>query len=79
MFCSEVLDSNNPLAAFSEGIINFYNHYYKDEHASVWCKYHVEKYDDGTPYMTKHRPVFAEQSQAFMNYYEIYQTDLRST
>jgi len=65
MSCSEVLDSDNPLTAFSEGIMNFYNHYCKDEHASEWCKYHVEKYDDGTPYSTKHRLVCAEQAQAF--------------
>ena len=32
--CSEVLDSNNPLAAFSEGVMNFYNHYCKDKHDS---------------------------------------------
>ena len=36
MSCSDVLDSDNPLATFSEGIMNFYNHYCKDEHASVW-------------------------------------------
>ena len=70
MSCSEVLDSDNPLAAFSEGVMNFYNHYCKDEHASVWCKYHVETNDDGTPYSTKHRLMCAEQSQAF---YELLQ------
>ena len=70
MSCSEVLDSDNPLSAFSEGIMNFYSHYCQDKHDSVWCKYHVEINDDGTPYSTKHKLVCTEQSQAF---YELLQ------
>ena len=67
MSCSEVLDNDNPLTAFSESIMNFYNHYFKDEHTSEWRKYHVEKYNDSTPYSTKHchRLACAEQAQAF--------------
>jgi len=37
---------------------------------SEWCRYHVEKNDEGTPYSMKHRVVCAEQSQAF---YELLQ------
>ena len=61
MSCTKVLDSDNFLATFSEGVMNFYDHCCKDKHASVWCKYCVEKNDD----RTQHKRVCAEQSQAF--------------
>ena len=67
MSCLEVLDSDNPLAAFSEGVMNFYNHYCKDKHDSVWCKYHIEMNDDGTSYSTKHKLYVLSNPKLFMS------------
>ena len=38
-----VYDSDDPYAAFSEGIINFLHHYCHDDHSSPWC-HHAEVY-----------------------------------
>ena len=41
MSCEEVLEDDNPLEAFSKGLLNFYSHYCMDKHDSPWCKFHA--------------------------------------
>ena len=42
LIASEVVqESEDPYSAFSEGILNFYQHYCLDIHTSSWC--HHEK------------------------------------
>ena len=59
MSCAEALE------AFSEGLLNFYNHYCKDLHASEWCKFHSKTNDDGSQYTTKSPLLCPVQSEAF--------------
>ena len=46
--CEEVLEGNNLLEAFSMGLLNFHNHYCKDQHDSPWCKFQSKINDDGS-------------------------------
>ena len=65
MSCAEVLEHDQPLEAFSAGLLNFYNHYFKDLHDSVWCQFHLRINDDGSLYTTK-SPLFCSvQFKAF--------------
>ena len=65
MSCAEVLEHDEPLEAFSAGLLNFYNHYCKDLHDSVWCQFHSKTNDDGSRYTTKSPLLCPVQSEAF--------------
>ena len=39
---TDVVAADDPLSAFSEALMNFYDHYCRDEHSSKWCQYHAE-------------------------------------
>ena len=65
MSCAEVLEHDQPLQAFSAGLLNFYNHYCKDLHDSVWCQFHSKTNDDGSRYTTKSPLLCPVQSEAF--------------
>lgn len=58
-----VLESEDPHASFSDGLMNFYFHYCYNDHTSTWC-YH-EKEKDGKPYTTKHYFSCKAQADAF--------------
>ena len=38
----DVVAADDPLSAFSEALMNFYDHYCRDEYSSKWCQYHSE-------------------------------------
>ena len=65
MSCADVLEDDDPLKAFSEGLLNFYNHYCLDAHDSKWCKYHSKENDDGSPYTVKIPLLCPVQGAAF--------------
>ena len=65
MSCAEVLEHDEPLEAFSAGLLNFYNHYCKNLHDSVWCQFHSKTNDDGSRYTTKSLLLCSVQSKAF--------------
>ena len=60
-----MLEHDEPLEAFSAGLLNFYNHYCKDLHDSVWCQFHSKTNDDGSRYTTKSPLLCPVQSEAF--------------
>ena len=43
MASPDVVSVEDPLKAFSEALMNFHSHYYKDNHSSKWCQYHHPK------------------------------------
>ena len=53
MSCADVLEDDDPLKAFSEGLLHFHSHICLDAHDSKWCKYHPKENDDGSPYTVK--------------------------
>ena len=65
MSSPDVLESDDPLKAFTEGLLNFHNHYCKDVHDSEWCKYHSKENDDGSPYSVKIPLTCPVQGEAF--------------
>ena len=65
MSCAEVLEHSKPLEAFSEGLLNFYNHYCKELHDSEWCKFHSKTNDNGSQYIMKSPLLCPVQSEAF--------------
>ena len=42
MASPDVTESEDPLQAFLEILLNFHSHYCKDLHSSKWCKYHPQ-------------------------------------
>ena len=62
MSCAEVLEHDEPLEA---GLLNFYNHYCKNLHDSVWCQFHSKTNDDGSRNTTKSPLLCPVQSEAF--------------
>ena len=42
MASPDVIETEDPLQAFSEALLNFHSHYCKDLHSSKWCKYHPQ-------------------------------------
>ena len=67
MSCEEVLEDDNPLEAFSKGLLNFHSHYCMDKHDSPWCKFHAATNEDGSPYTTKSPLLCSVQSEALEN------------
>ena len=67
MSCEEVLEDDNPLEAFSKGLLNFYSHYCIDKHDSPRCKFHAATNEDGSPYTTKSPLLCSVQSEALEN------------
>ena len=68
MSCPDVLENDNSLKSFSEGLLNFHNHYCRDAHDSQWCKYHPKENEDGSPYSVKIPLTCLVQGEAFKNY-----------
>ena len=65
MSCPDVLENDDSLKAFSEGLLNFHNHYCRDAHDSQWCKYHPKENEDGSPYSVKIPLTCPVQGEAF--------------
>ena len=53
-----MLENDDSLKAFSEGLSNLHNHYCRDAHDSQWCKY-------GSPYSVKIPLTCPVQGEAF--------------
>ena len=67
MSCEEILQHEDPYKAFSEGLLNFHNHYCLDLHGSEWCKFHPATTDDDKPYATKSPLLCAIHADAFLD------------
>ena len=52
MSCPDVLETDDSLKAFSEGLLNFHSHYCRNAHDSQWCKYHPKENDRVRVYAT---------------------------
>ena len=53
MSSPDVAAARDPLAAFSEALVNLHSHYCLDDHTSEWCKYHSKISNIHTNYTTK--------------------------
>ena len=53
MSSPDVVAARDPLAAFSEALVNLHSHYCLDDHTSEWCKYHSKVSNIHTSYTTK--------------------------
>ena len=78
MSCPDVLENDDPLKDFSEGLLNFHNHFCRDAHDSQWCKYHPKENENGSPYSVKIPLTCPVQGKVFKNYWKAWQTGLKN-